>query len=316
MIRTAGPDGFKDLAICLGVGLLLYAAMVFIPVAGQIASAAVPFPFLMFRVKYGKEASLRMLVITCVACMLITRAASVPLLFYIGLSCFGWMLGHGVSLRQPLNRIMVSAVVSVAGLSAAGLAAISVAMQKSAGDWLAQTPYVTQRTQEIVSVLAEIGTLPDNTGEVTEMIVRAFVYMLPGQLIMNILVIALLNLLLARHIMITRKLFPIDLGILRNWKAPKPVVWGLIGCICLLLTGNMWLGMAALNGLAVMMTILLFQGIANCAYYAHNRAMPPMIRLLLGVIILLQPLLWLVIMTVGLLDVWFDFRKLGKIDVN
>jgi uncharacterized protein YybS (DUF2232 family) len=104
--------------------------------------------------------------------------------------------------------------------------------------------------------------------------------------------------------------FP-DYGALDHWKAPEPLVWGVIAAGVLMLVPNFPARIVGLNGLLVYMVVYFFQGIAIVAFYFRKKQVPRVARLLFYGIIGVQQVVMLAVIGVGFFDTWFNFRKLG-----
>ncbi|MGD9106978.1 MAG: DUF2232 domain-containing protein, partial [Desulfobacterales bacterium] len=99
-------------------------------------------------------------------------------------------------------------------------------------------------------------------------------------------------------------------GSLKLWKAPEVLIWGIIGCGLLLLLPGMTFKFVGLNGLLIMLTIYFFQGIAIVSFYFEKKRFPRMLRVFLYSLIALQQVVLIVIIGLGLFDMWLNFRKL------
>ena len=89
-------------------------------------------------------------------------------------------------------------------------------------------------------------------------------------------------------------------------------MWIAIGAGGLLLVPLNGLKMLGANMLIVLMVIYLFQGLAIISYYFQKKRFPPILRKFIYVLVAVQQLLMLVVIFVGLLDMWVDFRRLKK----
>lgn len=96
----------------------------------------------------------------------------------------------------------------------------------------------------------------------------------------------------------------------RTWQLPDRLIWLAIACaIPALLPGTM--RHIAVNLLIVLSTIYCIQGFAVCVFFMNKWRVPPLLRSFLYVMIVLQSVGTLVLLAVGVADVWFNFRKLG-----
>jgi uncharacterized protein YybS (DUF2232 family) len=104
---------------------------------------------------------------------------------------------------------------------------------------------------------------------------------------------------------------------LREWNAPEPLVWGLIACgFSLLIPGLEFFQTAAINILLVIAACYFFQGLAVVAYFFHKGRVPYFLRMVTYVLIIFQQIFTLLIVGLGLFDLWGDFRRLKKKDLN
>jgi uncharacterized protein YybS (DUF2232 family) len=100
---------------------------------------------------------------------------------------------------------------------------------------------------------------------------------------------------------------------LREWKAPEPLVWGLIASgFVLFLPGVGLLRVSALNLLLVIGAFYFAQGLAVIAYFFNKNNVPRFLRGLTYVLIIFQQIFTLLVVGLGLFDLWGDFRRLGK----
>ena len=65
-----------------------------------------------------------------------------------------------------------------------------------------------------------------------------------------------------------------------------------------------------LNILLVLMTIYFFQGIAIVSFYFEKKQFSRMLRFVLYSLIALQQIVLLVVIGLGIFDMWLNFRKL------
>jgi uncharacterized protein YybS (DUF2232 family) len=100
---------------------------------------------------------------------------------------------------------------------------------------------------------------------------------------------------------------------LREWKSPEPLVWGLIASgFVLFVPGFAGLRAVALNVLLVIGACYFAQGLAVIAFFFHKNNVPRFLRGLTYVLIIFQQIFTLLVVGLGLFDLWGDFRRLGK----
>jgi uncharacterized protein YybS (DUF2232 family) len=100
-------------------------------------------------------------------------------------------------------------------------------------------------------------------------------------------------------------------GDLKEWKAPEWLVWGFIlSGFALFFPGGWGLRAVALNGFLVTLLFYFFQGLAVVVFYFERQRVPLFLRGLGYVLIALEQVLTLVVVVLGLFDLWGDFRRL------
>ena len=72
----------------------------------------------------------------------------------------------------------------------------------------------------------------------------------------------------------------------------------------------------ALNVFLVTAVFYFLQGLAIVAYYFHRKNIPYFLRSLAYVLIVFEQLFTLFVVGLGLFDLWGDFRRLNKKDLN
>jgi uncharacterized protein YybS (DUF2232 family) len=134
--------------------------------------------------------------------------------------------------------------------------------------------------------------------------------LLPGLLVTNLALVAWLNVVLSRQM-----IFLLGWGAadppLYHWAAPEWLIFVLLGAGSLLLvpvTGARFFG---LNLLMVVAVIYFCQGVAVVATWFHRLGLPRLLRMIGYPLLFLNPFFFLII-TLGLLDLWLDFRRLHQ----
>ncbi|MEE4241617.1 MAG: DUF2232 domain-containing protein [Desulfopila sp.] len=95
----------------------------------------------------------------------------------------------------------------------------------------------------------------------------------------------------------------------RLWRLPEKLVWILIasGITALLPTGI--LRVVGINCLIVTVTLYSFQGLAVIVYLLNKWNVPRFVRTFLYVMLIVQSFGTILLITVGVADVWFDIRR-------
>lgn len=137
--------------------------------------------------------------------------------------------------------------------------------------------------------------------------------LLPALLFISIAVIVLINILLLVHRFPDRRPDWLSLETLRDWKAPDYLVWGLITCgFLMFIPGLESARILAGNLLVIIGSCYFAQGLAVIAFFFHKNKVPRFLRGVTYVLIVFQQIFTLLVVGLGLFDLWGDFRRLSK----
>ena len=173
--------------------------------------------------------------------------------------------------------------------------------------------YIAQNLKLTMVLYESMGVSEESLIQLSnslEQIHYVLIRIVPAMVIGSTLFVAWINLLLAKGILTAKGVFFPDFGRLNHWKAPDALIWLFIGCGGMLLMPGNSLKMLGLNGLLILLTVYFLQGIAVVSYYFEKKRFPRALRLFLYTLIALQQFILLLIIGLGLFDIWLNFRKL------
>jgi uncharacterized protein YybS (DUF2232 family) len=301
----------KDLATGIVVTCLAVAVCAVVPVAGLVGSAFIPVPLVFFRAKLGRRAA-TVIALAAGGCAALV-GGSLDVLFFGELLWVGWILGELLARRWPLEKTAAAVALAVILAGLGGLLLLSLGTGEGLLTTLAEgvrhhLELSLQLYQQMELSQEQLHFLESSM----EAIQQVLVGMMPALVIGSTLMVTWTSLLAARRLCQRYGLpFP-DYGALNRWKAPEPMVWGVIGSGVLLLVPAFVAKMVGLNGLVVFMVVYFFQGMAVVAFFFQKKQIPRLARMVLYGLILVQQLVMLAVIGVGFFDTWFNFRKLNK----
>ena len=304
----------KSFVLVLASTSLLFLLGVAIPFVGVLLVPLVPQPVLAFGLRHGKANGIGLLAVGAV------------LLWFFG----GKVLGLGFGFLALMVILLYGALdrgwsieVVVAGPATGLLAAVSgillflfgsLAQARAAiGAALKENLELSLRVYEQIGFSPQgMEVLRERAPQVTELVLQ----ILPAFAFVAFAVILLLNLFFLQRRFPNRELFVAG-GNLREWKSPESLVWCfIVAGFALFLPAWQTLKGLALNLFLVIAAFYFFQGLAIVAYYFHRKNVPFFLRSLAYVLIIFEQLLTLLVVGLGLFDLWGDFRRLKKKDLN
>lgn len=305
----------KSFFLALVSTMLLFISGVAIPVVGVLLIPLVPQPALAFGLKWGKGNGITLLLLSILA------------LFFLG----GKELAVGYSLLALMTGLLFfslgrgwSIESFVAGTAMGMLAAAFAVLMYSFGSLstlqqvlrtvLRENLEVSLKVYEKVGFSGEgLDVLKDRAPQIIDMVLR----MMPALVFVGFVGVILINLFfLYRRFPAYRSLL-ISTGDVREWKSPEWLVWCLIlSGFFLFLPGWETAKAFALNFFLVIAVFYFLQGLAIIAYYFHHKNVPYFLRSLAYVLIVFEQFFTIFVVGLGLFDLWGDFRRLKKKDLN
>ena len=144
-------------------------------------------------------------------------------------------------------------------------------------------------------------------------IVETTIQFLPSLLFVSLALIVLINIVFLCRRFPERRAQWLTIENFREWKGPEPLVWGLIACgFALFIPRLNFLNVYAINILLVIGACYFIQGLSIIAYYFHKNNVPRFLRGITYVLIAFEQIFTLLVVGLGLFDLWGDFRRLRK----
>lgn len=305
----------KSFFLALASTVLLFLSGVAIPLVGILLIPLVPQPVLSFGLRYGRGYGMRLLLLATL------------LLFFLG--------GKELALAYSLLALMVvllffslergwSIESVVAGTAGGMIAAVSAVLLYSFGSLSHLRQVIQGALEENLEMSLEVYEKIGFSGEGMEIlreraaqIIEGILQIMPALAFASFVTVILVNLFFLYRRFPDHHSFFGSTSDLREWKSPEPLIWCFIlSGFFLFLPGWEMLQILALNFLLVIAVFYFFQGLAIVAYYFHHKNIPFFFRSLAYVLIIFEQILTLFVVGLGLFDLWGDFRRLKKKDLN
>jgi uncharacterized protein YybS (DUF2232 family) len=299
--------------LCLGVLLLGFLGAQLNPLAYLLVGVLAPLPVLVAGWRSGEWAALGVALAAMAAIFSVNPALDTiwQNLGFLNLLFMGVLLAalQGRGLGAP-KAIMVT----VAALS---LAAVLIFLGQAVYQGLSPHDLLAQKSAEVMDTVRKV--LGDTAGgaagplvpgvppvQVATLLQR----LLPGLLITNMALVAWFNVVLSRQLIMLLGGDAADPP-LYHWSAPEWLIFVLLGAGFLLLVPVAGARFFGLNLLMVVAVLYFCQGVAVVATWFHRLGLPRLLRLIGYPLLFLNPFFFLII-TLGLMDLWLDFRRLHQ----
>ncbi len=223
----------------------------------------------------------------------------------------GLVLGEGAHRRQELVRWGGQAFVASFAVLAS-IVLLGSAMGSEGGGFAG---LLTQIIREIAAVQAQAGASSANIGFLTDNAAEAVALMKgisPSILFVFTLFTIVLNMVIGRRVIRGRKAFSHVHNVAR-FRMPDPAVWAMIGGGAAFFADSYLLHsgairIASINVMVAFGSLYFFQGLAVIAYFLQGVKLPILRTLAYVAIIIFLQTVGMLIVALGVADVWADFR--------
>jgi uncharacterized protein YybS (DUF2232 family) len=283
------------------------------PLAYLLVGVLTPLPVLVAGLRSGELAALAL---ALAAMVLIFSLHPTPDTFWQNLGFLN-LLAMGVLLNSLQCRGVGAPQAIILTVVALNVFALLIFLGQALYLGMSPQALLAQKTSEIMgtvdTILGDTGAgtagslMPGVAPETVKVLLER---LLPGLMVANMGLVAWLNVVLARQL---RTLFgwgqpdpP-----LYNWVAPEWLIFPLVGAGFLMLVPVSGVRFVGLNLLLVLAVLYFAQGLAVVATWFHRLGLPRALRIIGYPLMFLNPVFF-VIITLGLMDLWLDFRRLHR----
>ena len=295
--------------------VMLFLGGVTVPPFAFALFPLVPQPVLSFGIRYGLMRGMGVVVLA-LAVLLLWGGEQLGYVYSIFVLLIGLLF-------LLLGRIRVLETL-VLGISAVVFTAFSAVLFFLYGSWRAIYNDVSESLNSSLMSAVEmhekmgfpqesIAVLKERTPEIAE----AILYLLPAAAFVSLGLIVLFNVVLLCRRFPEERPHWVTLVSLREWKAPDFLVWGVIASgFAMFIPGLESIKTLAANLLLVFGACYFFQGLAIIAFYFNKNNVPRFVRGVVYLFIVFQQIFTIIVVGLGLFDLWVDFRRLRKQDLN
>ncbi len=288
----------------------LFAAGFIIPLLGQMLALVTSVPLILAYVRYGRKEGLAALGASCVLVLFLGGWQAAAILFF----SFGFIaVGIAESMRRrmkPEQAVLLGGLLPVAVL---GAIVLFYLIKVGKNPVSAVEEYLRESISEAAALYLKMGLT--ETATMIKFVSDSFVHylarLMPGIIIATSVMQAAFCYGVSRIIM-NRKDGPVTVvgqpSLLALWHAPDAWVWGLIASLALIALPRVTARIAGWNLAILFAVVYLTQGTAIVEHFLQKGRLKPVMRSLIIILLLALPSIVFVI-TLGIVDIWADFRK-------
>lgn len=302
----------RDFVLGIAVSSLTLISVALIPLVGSIVIIFSPLPILFYYTKLGRIAGLAAIGLTLGLAIFILGLISPEKIFplFLVVVLTGVFLSEALKREWSIDKTVAIPLLALMAVGAGFLAFHS--FQSGQPPWEFINAYIHNSIQENIRIYGELNIsseqitlIRDNAPQITRFLTLTF----PAIVTASTGICLWLNILAARPFFRNHGLHYPDFGDLTRWKAPEKIIWLLIAAGGTLLIPQTEVRFIGLNILIICLFIYLAEGISIIGYFLKVKKVPFIFRVMLYFLILVQQYLLLIIVALGLFDLWADFRK-------
>ncbi|HEU18958.1 MAG TPA: DUF2232 domain-containing protein, partial [Deltaproteobacteria bacterium] len=175
--------------------------------------------------------------------------------------------------------------------------------------------YIAATVRENIDAYAQLGGAHDQIELLkrhSEQITRVFFGLFPSIVLVGAMFFTWFTIIAGKVLFVKNGMWYPDFGDLSRWKLRDRYVWLVIisGLLVLLPLGHVKI--VGLNMLIIMLFLYLLQGLAVINFFFNAKRIPAFVRIIGYFLIFAQQFVLLLVVGLGLIDVWVNFRKLQK----
>ena len=227
--------------------------------------------------------------------------------YFLGVApLMGLAAGYQVDRNQPYGRVIAGAALPGALLA---LQLMAIMPEALPCDLLDEQLRIQQQQMESLGLLVN-----EEIGMLQEKVVRAGYPLLPGVIFFFVLLQAVLAYRVGHAAAgFAGVSLPAPLP-MRLWRPWSQLIWVLVAGLAVSMIGEGWIGALGMNLILVTGILYAGQGLAVGRFFAHRMGVTPLLEVAVYAVLTLTFVGLVLLPLVGLLDTWFDWRRLEAVD--
>lgn len=309
--QTNSAARLGAVAIGMVATFLLYAAYMVIPAAGFFSGLLAPFPAVFFRFRHGRGTAV---IITLGATTLLTAAFGIQAGAFFLLQCGVIALLMPELLAREYGATRTIAWTTAANLALFAVAALAFNLVSGQNFHLLVVNEINASIAQAISIYEKAGVKGDELALMKQSMSMAaglITRIYPALATIMLTAMTGLNLALARRAAVRLDL-GLKIGDFNSFRNREPLVWLLIAAGFAMLAGNPVITTPALNVLVIVIGLYSLQGLAIVLTIISRQSFAGVMRVMLFLMLLFQPYLVALLATLGIFDLWGDFRTPRK----
>ena len=297
----------------LPVAFLFVFSTVFVPLAGPAFLFLLPMILFMNGILNGilKTAVVFLISFTLLLLVAILMKFDLPAVsvFTVGMS--GIMMAQIAGNNYSVEKTIIYPSLFIIG--AVSFYFIYDAVALAVSPWQLVKNYITFAVEENVNLYSQLPLKAEDINFIKnnkQTIIKGFIHIFPSLVVIFSIVTIWINLLMGKSYLNRAGVSYPALMSLAGWKIPEKMIWIFIASGASLFIPESSINFFSFNVFLVVCFLYLLQGLAIVSFLFQIKNVPAFFRYFFYFLIAVQQILMIPVITIGLFDMWFDFRKL------
>jgi len=309
----------RDYFFAAAITSLVFIVVAAISILSSFGALLLPVPLLYYYSKLGRVQGIFIFFVSLVAAMITLKIVHSPLTlhYFFILGAVGPLLSEVLRRDYSIEKTVLFGVGASLALGFAFLLFYSLTLGKS--PWTLIVSYIFDVVRENIDSYARIG-VPQEHLEIirgnARYIAQALTAVFPSLILVGASFCVWLNILEGKLLFEKKGMWYPDFGDLSRWKIFDRMIWVFILAGVSIVVPVKAAKIIGLNILIILLFIYMLQGLSIVSFYFKRKNIPWFIRGFGYFLIFAQQILLAIVIGLGLIDVWADFRKLEKTDPN
>ncbi len=297
------------------ISSFVFLAVATTPILGSIGLVFIPLPILYYYSKLGRTQGLIVfiasLLVLTISYKFLNLEVSLPFFFLLGF--LGLILSEILRKNYSIEKTVLHSTIALLTLCFAFLIYYNIKTGKT--PWGLIEFYISESIHSNIRLYSQLDISSEQINLIKEnanQIIAAIISLFPALALISTSFIVWLNIMAGKLIFQKAGMWYPDFGDLAYWKAADWMIWFVIISGGFLLISVGMIKIVALNLLIIFLFIYMFQGLAIISFFFKKKNVPEFLRIICYFLIFGQQFLLLLVVGLGLFDIWFNFRKLDK----
>ncbi len=255
-------------------------------------------------------------IVSLVIVMIVLKimGSQLSIVHFVLLGSLGPILSEVLRKNYSIEKTITYSVAAMVMLGFFFLLYYSLSAGKA--PWHFIEAYIVTMVQANIDSYARLGTSPEQLELIRNnavQISKVLTKLMPSFFLVGMAFFVWLNILIAKLLFKRKGMWYPDFGNLSIWKIPDKVIWLVIVAGASILIPLGLIRILSINIVIILLFAYLMQGLSIISFFFEKKKLPWFLRAIGYFLIFVQQLLLVLVIGLGLIDVWVNFRKLDKV---